>query len=289
MRAFTLIELLVVVTVVAVLLALLAPALDTAMDAAERTVCASRLHQWGNAVGSYWLENRRKLMGTVRFFRSDYPYPNVVWVGSPGKGGEFAVDPIRPYIQGVTEVGIDSGLPILRLGGAWYCPGATLTPTRDAFNTKRRDKSQEDANNPADAALIELQGPLYETNRVVPPFFVPDYSYYGQVGLWAKMATRPGELTDRSLEPGRLLMSDSLYRWNANGAWSYNHSPEGFSIFSPNLGGPNRTGVPPFSGVNQLMGDGSVWWKAREHFEPVAMEAGDDDVGAVGTTDRNFH
>jgi prepilin-type N-terminal cleavage/methylation domain-containing protein len=290
--AFTLVELLVVVTVIVVLLALLAPALDKAVDAAERSLCASRLHAWGLAHGPYWLENRRRLMSSVRFNPGNpaWPYPNVVWVGSQGKDGQFAVDPIQPYIGGVTEVGYDASarLPIITIGGSWYCPATKLTPEKNTYNTKRRDRTSEDTGGSPDVFVTAAEA-QYQTNRVVPPFFVPDYTYYGRIEQWSNLATHPQMLTGKSLEAGRLLMSDSLYRWNSSQAWSFNHSTEGHSIFSPNLGGPNRTGEPPFTGVNQLMGDGSVAWKARERFDPRAMEAGTNDAPHTGTADRNYY
>ncbi len=46
-RAFTLTELLVVMAVLAILAGLIMPALMSAMEAARRTKCASRLHQVG--------------------------------------------------------------------------------------------------------------------------------------------------------------------------------------------------------------------------------------------------
>ena len=52
-RAFTLIELLVVVTVIAVLLALLTPALDKAIELAERAKCGSNHRQFGMANQMY--------------------------------------------------------------------------------------------------------------------------------------------------------------------------------------------------------------------------------------------
>ena len=51
--AFTLIELLVVIAIIAVLAALLAPALDEALEAGRRALCASNLHQVGVGVTSY--------------------------------------------------------------------------------------------------------------------------------------------------------------------------------------------------------------------------------------------
>ncbi len=285
---FTLVELLVVITIIAILLALLTPALDKAIDASERSVCASRLHQWGLAIGSHWIENKRKLMSSVRF-GTTAPWPNIVWVGSAGKGGQFAVDPIQPYIQSISEVGMDNGMPILRLGGAWYCPSSKLTPEKDTYNTKRRERRAGDGT--GDDAFVTAAEVEYQTGAIVPPFFIPDYSYYARINLWSSLATHPEQLTDKSLEPNRLLMGDSLTWFSETPAWTYNHGPEGYSHYSTKLGGPNQTGVPVFSGINQLFGDGGVTWKPVDRFDPQAMEAGDNDAPHTGpgTGGRNFY
>lgn len=55
-RGFTLIELLVVVAILAVLMSILLPALGRARDQSKKVVCATRLHQVGIALYSYWTE-----------------------------------------------------------------------------------------------------------------------------------------------------------------------------------------------------------------------------------------
>jgi type II secretory pathway pseudopilin PulG len=284
--AFTLVELMVVVAIIVALLALLSPALDQAVESAERAVCAARLHAWGAATASYWVENKRKLMGSVRF-GSTNPWPNIVWVGSAGKSGQFAVDPIEPYIQGVRDVGVDNGMPVVTLSGAWYCPSSQLTPEKNAYNTKRRERRKGDGT--GDDAFVEAAELEYASGAIVAPFFIPDYTYYARIEQWSALATHPDQLTDDSLEPGRLLMCDSLVWFSDSLAWTYNHSPEGYSLYSPKLGGPNRTGTPAFSGVNRLMGDASVAWKPRESFDPRAMQAGTSDAPHTGTGGRNFY
>ena len=287
-NGFTLIELLVVVTVIVVLLAMLAPALDKAIDASERAVCATRLHQWGNGITQYWLNNKRKLMCSVRFGQTNQsPYPNAVWGTSVYKEGEFGIDMMKPYIQGVTVVGVDTNgnVPISKIGGVWYCPSTVLTPEKDAYNTIRPENT-----NPNDTFASTVNKANNANPNYTAAFYVPDYTFYGRVSLWAASVTHPQQLTDKYLEPGRILMSDTLYRWNSNGAWSYNHGPEGYSMFSPKLGAPNKTGVPAFSGVNQLFGDGGVSWKPRGLFDPEAMEAGSNEAPHTGgAADRNYY
>lgn len=59
-RAFTLVELLVVIGIIAVLIAILLPALAAAREAANRSVCAANLHNWGLACHSFAAEHKGK-------------------------------------------------------------------------------------------------------------------------------------------------------------------------------------------------------------------------------------
>jgi len=58
--AFTLVELLVVVGIIALLVTILMPSLSRAMELARRAVCASNLHNFGQAWHVYWHEYDNK-------------------------------------------------------------------------------------------------------------------------------------------------------------------------------------------------------------------------------------
>jgi len=246
-RAFTLIELLVVITVIVVLLALLAPALDQAIESAERVRCAAQLHAWGLAIPQYALDHRRKLMSTSRHFGSQ-PYPNLPWARNEDtltdwatgdtKSYDWSAERMKPYIGGVD-------LENNRWSGAWYCPSNTA--------------SLKDQNN--------------ESAAVLAGWFVSDYSYFARADIWgAQYATRPQDLTERELSGGRLLMADAIYRWNGGGnGWWFNHSEDGHSTHDPAWGGPVQFRPHTITGTNQLFGDGAVTWKDRARFNPEGM------------------
>ncbi len=73
-RAFSLIELLVVVSIIAILIALLLPALAMARRAAQATVCASNLHELGEAYIEYFTEEH------AHGLPYDPDVPNMYWL-----------------------------------------------------------------------------------------------------------------------------------------------------------------------------------------------------------------
>lgn len=250
-RAFTLIELLVVVSIIVVLVAMLMPALDKAIEQAVRVQCAARLHAWHSAIAQYGFENRRTLMSSIRFgiaTGDGATYPNLVWArsarqnldfsGEQTKSQDWCAERMKPYVGGV-------GSNNLGWKGLWYCPGNTAA-TKDQQNI----------------AAAELSD-----------WFVSDYAYFARSDLWGQAhATRPEDLTDRSLSGGRLLMADALYDFRPAGTWWFNHGQSSYSTHEAPWGGPvqNR---PEITGTNQLFGDGAAAWKDVSRFDMTELRS----------------
>ena len=257
--AFTLIELLVVITVIVVLLALLTPALDKAITRAELAVCASRLHGWGTAHGQYYFDNQRKILSIPNFRKglAQGVHPNHIrWRHTTdAEAGDVNLDDIAPYIQGPNQGPNNQATYV---GEAWYCPS-----NKSAYWYKNIADQQ--------AKQIGPNDPLTDWIS----FMYNDYAYYGMgASKYPKQITRPQLLSNRSFGEGRILMSDTIFRFATSPTgWWYNHSDNGYSLHEPSFGGPAHRGLPSTGiSVNQLYADSSVIWKGPEHFDPAAMD-----------------
>jgi hypothetical protein len=259
-RAFTLVELLVVISTTMVLLALLMPAIDMAMDAALRVRCAGNLHGWGAGVAQYYFDNSRKLPLPPKHMGPNNGQP-IALPPNPrfrtniaGEAGQITLDNIGPYIghsrspEGRVE----------QLNGLWYCPASK----EGFFEGKWHDQTAR-----TETGSGIMGGVLIE-------FIFSDYGYFGRGAESYRMfATQPDKLVGRDLQGGRILMGDTLYRWQNNGAWWFNHSTVGHSMHQgAGWREPTYIGEPPLTGINQLYGDGAVIWKDGSEFNPKAME-----------------
>ena len=115
-------------------------------------------------------------------------------------------------------------------------------------------------------------------------WFNSSYAYFARADLWKPgEASRPVDLTEKNMEPERLLMSDILAHGWVNDTWSYNHG--------------RRPGIladrppPQFSGLNQLFGDGRVIWKSVRKFDVPHLKPDDPAVGVVRaySTDATYY
>lgn len=245
---FTLIELLVVIAIIAILAALLLPILGTAKERAKRTKCISNLRQFGIAHALYANDNRSVVLET-RETAGTYRHPPIVTMRNVPGYSYYTLEALASYIPGInpTPTGAD-------VGGIWWCPSPP-------------------APNPADvAAVIRDWG-----------WFNSTYSYYGRVDVWtANAATRPQDLTGKTLASDRLLMSDLLSHWHVDDSWSYSHGKRP---------GINSDTMPPgFAGLNELYGDGHVVWKGAKQFTPP-VDPNNPAVGMVRafSTDSTFY
>ena len=257
-RGFTLVELLVVITIIVLLLALLVPALDKAVEAAERVRCSANLHAWGVSIPQHYLDHRRKLLITSMhnlFDTNSGALPNHPYYRkTPFKPGQFTLDEIGPYVGSRVENG-----RAVSVGPLWYCPSSKET----FFQGGEHDKN------------AQTQEGTQVADNALDSFMYNDYAYFGQLGepAYSHHATKPEQLIGKSLEPGKLLMADTIFRWNVDrGQWWFNHSEVGASMHSSYNRHPVWANAPPpITGTSQLFGDGSVAWKDASRFNPQEM------------------
>jgi prepilin-type N-terminal cleavage/methylation domain-containing protein len=251
---FTLIELLVVVAIIAVLAALLLPVLGKAREQSRRTVCMSNLRQWGLGLHAYADDNDDELLETLQLYLARYPNQMAFYRSGQGvvQGADSGLnlESLNPYLQ-ITESG---------KFGSPYTDNIATCPSGDPANTLNSIRTR------------------YPSGS---KWFAIRYSYFARAGKFPAYCKNGAlsQIVDDELTSDRILMSDVVWRWHVTGVILFNHTEGQGGAF---------VGIPRLTGLNQLRGDGSVYWKhgsqlnRNQMINPAAYPAPWIQGGAAG-------
>ena len=221
-KAFTLIELLVVVTIIVVLLALLTPALDKAVEAAQRVACAGNLRVVHSGSLQYASQNKKEFFtcrgrAVIRGF--DMKNPPMPWQ-SNYTGADSQVD----WLAALASVGL---------------AGTNLEPTGDTLGGSQHKPGK----------MWECPSTRIKVSWNTNGNYDITYSYYGGLKIWTHGTTgkvyeakSPRKYTD----PGTWVLANDN-TWFENKSWE--------SPYTNHTLGPSGP-----AGSNQVCLDGSVCW-----------------------------
>ena len=268
-KAFTLVELLVVVTIIVILLALLTPAMDRAMQAAEKAVCASNLDAIGTSSTLYAMDNKRELF-TCRGRNVQLTFsPDGDDGGYADAYGRGASDRAVNWLKAMSTVGLASSESITVPSGltaavtteplhvpskVWYCASTQYEGFWDAGNRQYWVGYQWYG------GIIKW----YDTNGTQRPVARSPVNLGRSRGGWVLVADRSFRIEDQ---------------W-----WDYNDHP--YWKDQPNHPSEKYTGP---EGNNQAYVDGSVAWAPGEELIMVHRYGGGfKEMGFIAQQDLGF-
>jgi prepilin-type N-terminal cleavage/methylation domain-containing protein len=255
-HGFSLIELLVVIAIIALLVTILAPSIGRAKELTRRVVCAANLHHWHIGLAAYAASHNGVMMEKANPW-GRYPAFVRVEQAEGDASDDICVELLAQFVPGVDPNNQEAI-------GLFVCPACDESVAQK---------------------LIQAQ---WDSLGI----FQQRYSYFGRVDLWPGSATNPEDLTGRTMEAGKLVMCDVLYRWHVTGGWRYNHGhrgPSGLDTVDGNGTEWFEVGPPSITGANRLSGDGSASWKNESEYAPEFMDLVPSPEPHVGGGDQTFY
>ena len=237
-KAFNLVELLVVVAIISILASLLLPSLSKSRKLAKRAVCLSNLKQFGSAITMVTAQNNMVVPKQAKVGGYETPYA----VNYTSDDNRLNAQELNKFL-GDDTFDITNG----KIGNVAKCPNAANADVFQQFNDP----------NVGDTYYPDHNSYLFT------------YQYFGHSQLGNRNNGADQILTERFLEPDRIMMTDFTLR-NAAGRRWYNHEDSNVRLNSS--GGLTYSGVMEVKGMSRLWGDGRAIWHDVSAKDRIEME-----------------